>query len=79
MQRMEAILVKEKLRRQDHALRNHVLIHFQLTVCGANGAIGMVAPKLVELEFKKDSVKYYDFLRMEEDSVLEKVMKENNV
>ena len=50
-----------------------------MIVNGANGAIGMVAPKLVGLEFKKDSVKYYDFLRMEEDSVLEKVMKENNV
>ena len=71
--------MKEKLRRQGSALRNHVLIHFQLTVCGANGVIGVLAQKLVGLEFKKDSVKYYDFLRMEEDSVLEKVMKENNV
>ena len=79
MQPMEAILVKEKLRIQDHALRNHVQIHFQLTVCGANGVIGVLALKLVGLEFKKDSVKYYDFLRMEVDSVLEKLMKENNV
>ena len=71
--------MKEKLRIQDHALRNHVLIHFQLTVCGVNGVIGVLAPKLVGLEFKKDSVKYYDFLRMEEDSVLEKLMKQSNV
>ena len=65
----------DKLMKQSSVQINHV----QLIVNGANGAIGMVAPKLVGLEFKKDSVKYYDFLRMEEDSVLEKVMKENNV
>ena len=47
IQNMEAILVKENLRRQKSALRNHVQTHFQLTVSGANGAIGVLAPKLV--------------------------------
>ena len=79
MQPMEAILVKEKLRIQDHALRNHVQIHFQLTVCGANGVIGVLALKLVEQDSKNDSVKFHNFLKMEEDSVLEKLMKQSNV
>ena len=70
---MEEILVKENLRTQDHALKNHVQMHFQLTVCGANGAIGVLAPKLVGQDFKKDSVKYHNILKMEEGSVLEKL------
>ena len=64
---------------QDLALRNHV----QLTVSGANGATGVLAPKLVELDLKKGTVKYHNKLSMEDKNALhgqmDKLMKQRSV
>ena len=72
---MKVLLVKESQMKPDNALRNHAQIHFQLTVSGANGATGVLAPKLVELDLKKGIVKYHNMLQMEANSVLDKLLK----
>ena len=71
--------MKGNLRPQDSVMRNHVQIHFQLTVSGANGATGVLAPKLVELDLKKGIVKYHNMLRMEDNSVVDNLMKQSSV
>ena len=48
-------------------------------VSGANGATGVLAPKVVELDLKKGTVKYPNTLSMEENCVLDKLMKQSSV
>ena len=76
---MEVLHVKENLWRHKTATRKNAKLNFQLTVSGANGANGVLAPKLVELDFKKGSAKYYVMPKMEDSSVVENLMKRRSV
>ena len=73
--KMEDCSVVDNLMEQRSVQMNHV----QLTVNGANGAIGILAPKLVGLDLNKDLVLLLNKLSILASNVMEKNYKLSNV
>lgn len=76
LQPMEVLHVKGNLLKQDTAKRHHAIVHLKSIVSGANGVNG--APKLMELDFKKGTAKYHNMLRMEDNCVVDNLVKQRS-
>ena len=61
-----------------YKVSNVTIFHVHLIVNGANGATGALAPKLVEMDLKKGTVKYHNMLRMGDNSVVDNLMKQSS-
>ena len=72
-------ILESNVMEKHHKLSNVTIFHVQLIANGATGATGVLAPKLVELDLKKGTVKYHNMLRVEDCSVLDSLMKHISV